>query len=43
MRGQPVCVPGAVNKGLATLTRVLPEPLGRALIKQQGKRFRKTE
>ena len=43
VRGQPVCVPGAVNKGLATLTRVLPEPLGRALIKQQGKRFRKTE
>lgn len=43
VRGQPVCVPGAVNKGLATLTRILPEPVGRALIKQQGKRFRKTE
>lgn len=42
-RGQPVVVPGAVNKGLATLTRVLPEPLGREIMKRQGRRFRKTE
>ena len=42
-RGRPVVVPGAVNKGLATLTRILPEPLGREIIKRQGKRFRKTE
>ena len=42
-RGAPVVVPGAVNKGLATLTRILPEPLGRAVMKQQGKRFRKTD
>jgi short-subunit dehydrogenase len=43
VRGQPVCVPGVVNKGLATLARALPEPMGRAVMKQQGKRFRKTE
>ena len=42
-RGQPVVVPGAVNKGLATLTRILPEPIGRAMVASQSKRFRKTE
>ena len=42
-RGQPVVVPGAVNKGLATLTRILPEPIGRALVGSQSKRFRHTE
>lgn len=39
-RGQPVIVPGAVNKGLATLTKVLPEPLGRMIVGAQSKRFR---
>ena len=39
-RGQPVIVPGAVNKGLATLTRILPEPLGRMMVGAQSKRFR---
>lgn len=38
-KGQPVVVPGAVNKGLATLTKLVPEPLGRAVMKQQSKRF----
>ena len=42
-RGQPVIVPGAVNKSIATLTRVLPEPLGRALVGSQSKRYRRTE
>ncbi|MEE2879639.1 MAG: SDR family oxidoreductase [Pseudomonadota bacterium] len=42
-RGHPVVVPGAVNKGVATLTRILPEPLGREIMKRQGKRFRKME
>lgn len=42
-RGQPVCVPGPVNKGLAALSKVLPEPLGRAVMKAQSKRFRKTD
>lgn len=42
-RGQPVIVPGLVNKGMATLTRILPEPLGRAMVRSQGKRFRRIE
>lgn len=42
-RGQPVVVPGAVNKGLATLAKVLPEPLGRAMVGAQSRRFRNTE
>jgi len=42
-RGRPVVVPGAVNKGVATLTKLLPEPLGREIMKQQSRRFRKTE
>lgn len=42
-RGQPVVVPGAINKGLATLAKVLPEPLGRAVAGAQSKRFRRTE
>ena len=39
-RGQPVCVPGAVNKGLATAARLLPEPLGRAVMKRRAERER---
>jgi short-subunit dehydrogenase len=39
-RGQPVIVPGAVNKGLASLTRLLPEPVARHLIASQSRRFR---
>jgi hypothetical protein len=42
-RGQPVIVPGMVNKGLATLTRILPEPLGRALAGSQSRRFRRMD
>lgn len=42
-RGQPVVVPGAVNKGLATLSRILPEPIGRAMVGAQSRRFRNTE
>ncbi|MEO0982044.1 MAG: SDR family oxidoreductase [Pseudomonadota bacterium] len=42
-RGQPVIVPGAANKGLATLAKVLPEPVGRAVMKAQSRRFRKAE
>ncbi len=40
-RGQPVVVPGGVNKAFATLTRILPEPLGRAVVRAQSRRFRK--
>lgn len=41
--GRPVVVPGAVNKGLATLSRILPEPIGRAMVDAQSKRFRNTD
>ncbi|MFN7055198.1 SDR family NAD(P)-dependent oxidoreductase [Hyphomonas sp.] len=40
-RGQPVIVPGGVNKLIATLARVLPEPAGRALVSAQSARYRK--
>lgn len=40
-RGQPVVVPGGVNKFLAILTRILPEPWGRAMVRAQSSRYRK--
>ncbi len=42
-RGQPVVVPGGVNKGLATAARLMPDPIARSLMRQQSKRFRKTD
>lgn len=42
-RGRPVIVPGAVNKGLATLSKLMPEPLGRSIVGRQSKQFRRTE
>jgi len=42
-RGQPVVVPGLANKALATLTRVLPEPLGRAMVRAQSSRYRRMD
>lgn len=42
-RGQPVVVPGLANKALATLTRVLPEPLGRAMVRTQSSRYRRMD
>ncbi len=42
-RGRPVVVPGAVNKGLATLSKILPEPIGRAVMREQARRFRNTD
>jgi uncharacterized protein len=42
-RGQPVIVPGGVNKALATLTRVLPEPLGRAMVRAQSASYRRVD
>jgi len=41
--GRPVVVPGAANKALATLTRLLPEPLGRALVRSQSSRYRRMD
>ena len=40
--GLPVTVPGPVNKGLATLTRIMPEALARKIMSLQGGRFRRT-
>jgi len=42
-KGLPVTVPGRVNKGLATLARMMPESLGRKIMSGQGRRFRRTE
>lgn len=42
-QGQPVVVPGAVNKGMATLARVLPDPVGRAIMRGQSRRFRDSD
>ena len=42
-RGQPVVVPGLVNKGLATLTRLMPEPVGRAIVSGQSRRYRRID
>ena len=39
-RGMPVIVPGAQNKGLATLAKLLPDPIARAVMAEQSKRFR---
>lgn len=41
--GHPVVVPGVANKALATLTRILPEPLGRAIAGSQSSRYRKMD
>jgi len=40
-RGQPVIVPGAPNKVIAALTRILPEPFGRAMVRLQTSRLRR--
>lgn len=42
-RGQPVVVPGMANKALATLTRILPEPLGRAMVRSQSRHYRRVD
>lgn len=34
-KGQPVCVPGLVNKGLATATKLIPEPIARAMVRRR--------
>jgi short-subunit dehydrogenase len=43
MRGQPVYVPGRVNRTIAWLARVLPEPLVRRAVGASGRRFRATD
>ncbi|MGA0606009.1 SDR family NAD(P)-dependent oxidoreductase [Phenylobacterium sp. VNQ135] len=39
--GRAVCVPGAPNKAIAAVAKVLPDEWGLALIASQGQRFRK--
>jgi short-subunit dehydrogenase len=38
---RPVCVPGAPNKALAALAKLIPDDWGLALMASQGQRFRK--
>ena len=42
-KGQPVVVPGLANKGIAVLTRILPEPVGRAMVRSQSRRYRRMD
>jgi hypothetical protein len=42
-KGQPVVVPGGANKVIASLTRILPEPLGRTMVRAQSKRYRRMD
>ena len=39
-RGMPVVVPGAQNKGFATLAKLLPDPIARAVMREQSRRYR---
>lgn len=39
---RPICVPGAPNKALAALAKMIPDDWGMALMASQGPRFRKT-
>lgn len=41
--GRPVFVPGGPNKAIAALSKLLPDDAALALMKNQGKRFRKVE
>jgi len=38
---RPVCVPGAPNKAIAAIAKLMPDDWGLALIASQGSRFRK--
>lgn len=42
-KGKPVTVPGLFNKFVATLTRILPEPLVRRLVAAQAGTYRQTD
>lgn len=42
-RNQAVCVPGGASKLLATLGRVLPDPLAEAMVKSNMNKFRRVE
>src|SRR5205085_1930917 len=38
---RPICIPGAPNKALAALSKLIPDEWGMALMASQGPRFRK--
>lgn len=40
--GRPVCVPGAPNKAIAAVAKLLPDDWSLALMASQGSKFRKT-
>jgi hypothetical protein len=40
MSGQIVCVPGAVNQAVASVTKLVPQPIALLLMRRQAKRIR---
>jgi len=42
-RNQVVFVPGAFNKAISSLVKILPGPVGRAMMKAQSNKFRKQD
>lgn len=40
MAGQVVCVPGVVNRAIASATKLIPEPLAMAIMGRQAKKIR---
>ncbi|HLK36090.1 MAG TPA: SDR family oxidoreductase [Polyangiaceae bacterium] len=40
MAGRVVCVPGAVNQAIASVTRLIPEPIALRIMRRQAKRIR---
>jgi short-subunit dehydrogenase len=43
MAGQPLCIPGAVNRVIASATRLVPESVALKVMKGQTKRIRRAE
>ncbi len=43
MRGEPVHITGRVNRGIAWLSRILPQGMARALMARTGRGFRRTD
>jgi uncharacterized protein len=39
-RNLPTVVPGAINKGVTALAKLLPDPLGNAMVRSQASKFR---
>jgi len=39
---RPICVPGAPNKAIAAVSKLIPDDWALALMASQGPRFRKT-